>query len=394
MRISRRTSGGRGEYEISGEAHGLGPVELRDRLISLDFSSLGRFNTAVALRLQGGKPRLRRIDTNGIQIPRQIAAALLLPPPVRADEALGAGHPVIQRNRYAIETVEVSSAVLLGAHEALLAPERIIARNFSNHAEEVIVADRASDIAKLWHRADEFPSEIAELLQAHHQRCASGVPLGVFDEDLVVRLQLIVAERSGDLGVIYSEAADVVPALLTAIKSQRPEPLLRIEEVDPEDVQLKRRTVKEWKRWANARGPASAKFRQEVRAAYRSTCIICGAAFPGTKATNAGVDAAHILPWSEYDLDAVTNGLCLCKQHHWAFDEAIVRLWFTDGAYFARIDSQVAESVLAEAPQFSLAELQKHEGVIATDRLPRSPQLWPAPQLLQILAEAEQVPTQ
>lgn len=306
---------------------------------------------------------------------------------------MGAGHPVIQRNRYALETVEIERAVLIGLQEVLLTPSTLIARNLSNSAEEIVITERIHEVAELWERVDEFPADIADLLRQHQSRCASGSPLTAPDEELVYRLQTVVGERSGDLGVIYSETGDAVPVLLGALKLQRPEPLLRIEDIDPEDIQLKRRAIKEWKRWANARGPSSAKFRQQVRSAYRSTCLFCGATFPETKITMAGVDAAHILPWSEYDLDSVRNGLCLCKQHHWAFDEAILRMSFTSGKYVVTVDTRVAEDVTHETPQFSLEELVRYEGVIATERLPANPQQWPAPELLQILANWEHQPS-
>jgi putative restriction endonuclease len=392
MRISRRTSGGRGEYEISGQVTGLGPQDIRDRVITIDLGPIGLVPTAIELREQGGKLRLRRLDGTGIQIARQLAAALLLPPPVRADEALGAGHPVVQRNRYALETVEIASARILSAQEVTLTPQAVIARNRSDSAEEIDVNGRTANVASLWQRADEFPAEIADLLRRHQRRCLSGVPLSTADEHLIDELQTAVAERSGDLGIIYSDTADVVPALTAALLLQRPEPLLRIEDIDPEDVPLKRRAIKEWKRWANARGPASAKFRQQVRAAYRSTCLLCGVTFPGTTVTLAGVDAAHILPWSEYDLDSVTNGLCLCKQHHWAFDETIVRLSFLGGVYVSSVDRRLAALVAADPPELSLGEHQRYEGAISDEMLPTNPLHRPSPEFLQILADSEYHP--
>ena len=57
----------------------------------------------------------------------------------------------------------------------------------------------------------------------------------------------------------------------------------------------------------------------------------------------AGVDAAHILPWSQFDLDATKNGLCLNKQCHWAFDEGLFCLSFdeTENAYIVSIPNPV-----------------------------------------------------
>ena len=52
---------------------------------------------------------------------------------------------------------------------------------------------------------------------------------------------------------------------------------------------------------------------------------LCGLHLPRTSVNaSAGVDAAHILPWADYDLDHVCNGICLCKHHHWAFDEGLL----------------------------------------------------------------------
>nr|MBA3241918.1 HNH endonuclease [Acidobacteriota bacterium] len=151
---------------------------------------------------------------------------------------------------------------------------------------------------------------------------------------------------------------------------------------------LKRRTAKEWKRWSNARGPAGAKFRRDVRAAYHSTCFICGAHYPRTPYNPApGIDAAHILPWSEYDLDEVYNGLCLCKLHHWAFDEAIVRIRFSDGRYISEVPVEAAREIESSNPNFSLRRLRENLGVIPAERLPLDERQWPRPQLLDMLAE-------
>ena len=44
------------------------------------------------------------------------------------------------------------------------------------------------------------------------------------------------------------------------------------------------------------------------------------------------VDAAHIVPFSETRNDHPTNGLALCKNHHWALDQRLIapdstRVW-------------------------------------------------------------------
>jgi hypothetical protein len=99
MRISRRTSGGRGEYEISGATEsGITAATLSNHRLSISLGSV-TFDSGSVLTNQGGKRRLRRTIFGAMQVARQLATALLLPVPVRADLALGAGLPVIQAQR-------------------------------------------------------------------------------------------------------------------------------------------------------------------------------------------------------------------------------------------------------------------------------------------------------
>jgi putative restriction endonuclease len=38
------------------------------------------------------------------------------------------------------------------------------------------------------------------------------------------------------------------------------------------------------------------------------------------------IDAAHILPFSQFHNDDVRNGLSLCKLHHWLFDHGLLSI--------------------------------------------------------------------
>ncbi len=336
--------------------------------------------------MQGGKPRLRLIEGGEVQVARQIAAALLYPEPVRADEAMGWGAPVLQRNRYAVEHLNVSSAVLIPPTSVVLRLASAVFRNRTYEAEERDLPARAAEVQRLWDAAECYPEPIATLLRQHERAVLAGTPVGDTTESVVHTLQQVASALSGDLGVNYSEAGDVVPALLSALETPVPEPLVQPVDIDPEDVPLRRRAVKEWQRWANARGPSSARFRERVRDAYRSTCIVCGAHYPPTSySPQPGVDAAHILPWCDYDLDEVANGLCLCKTHHWAFDEAILVVRYEDGQYLATIRPAATEALRAEAPAFSIDTLARHAGVIPQSRLPRDVRAWPRPDFLEAL---------
>jgi putative restriction endonuclease len=385
MRISRRTSGGRGEYEISGNlADGLRSADLENFLLSLEFPEGILIHTRVRVVKQGGKLRLRMAGVD-IQVQKQLAAVFMMPDPARQTAALGAGEPVMQEGAYAIEHIEISSVVVIPPETAVLRVNRVIVLNRSQLAHEIDLRERTVMLREVRNRRHEFPDEIAERVEEHELSVRSNF-VDYATLRLVADIQRLVSERSADLNIVYSARGDVLSKLTEALHYQVPKPVLLVEEVDPEDIELKKRTVKDWKRWANARGPASAKFKQEVRRAYQSTCFICGAYFPKTSYnTTPGVDAAHIMPWNEYDLDEVFNGLCLCKLHHWAFDEAIVMIRYDGSQYISQIPNDAEQSIMQSDQEFSLDLLAKDVGVIPAERLPKEPRQWPHPELLQLL---------
>lgn len=395
MRISRRTSGGRGEYEISGETvpEGLHAADLvGDRLI-FDFGQGWIINTDTHLVSQGGKHRIRRLHSGQqyIQVQRQLAAALLMPHPVREDINLAAGLPILRANRYAIEQIELSS-VDIQANTARLIVKDVELRNMSHHAEVLDFANRVAILRQTWTSAQQLPEPIRLLLNQHQQAVLAGGPIMSSVEAIVSSLQTQVTESAEDLGLLYRSAdSDVLEDLqrVLTLAVEPPAQPTPIDQIDPEETQVRRRVKKEWKRWANSRGAASATFRQQVRAAYNSTCIVCGLHLPPT-AVNAlpGVDAAHILPWADFDLDVVSNGLCLCKLHHWAFDEGLIVIREDHGAYRVEIPADVSSAIGAENPNFSLAQLAQFTGPIPAERLPASPGLRPRPHYLQLLDEA------
>ena len=390
MRISRRTSGGRGEYELTGVTEdGTRSASLTDQRIRLLLGDLS-FDSGAVLTNQGGKRRFR-ITINGVmQVPRQIAAALMLPLPVRADLALGAGLPVIQGQRYAIEHANVK-AVEFGADGcATLSVDELILRNAMVEAEELNIRDRVKLLSEIYARVNEFPNPISSLLQQHGAVLMTGKPVTPALEGLVATISAELSENAADLGINYSQQLDPLPALRDCLLIVRSEPAFLVEDVDADEIEVRRRTLKEWKRWANDRGPKSAVFRQEVRRAYNSTCVVCGLKLPRTSTCSAGVDAAHILPWSQYDLDLVSNGLCLCKVHHWAFDEGLIRVVpLADGGFEVVVANELAASVLLEDEKFSIESLRTVQGRIPEGRLPRNRTDWPRRQFLEALNAAQ-----
>lgn len=65
-------------------------------------------------------------------------------------------------------------------------------------------------------------------------------------------------------------------------------------------------------------------FRRIVTSVYEHRCAFCGLQVLNALGQTI-VDAAHIMPFSQFYDDRISNGLSLCKNHHWAFD----RFWFS-----------------------------------------------------------------
>lgn len=66
-------------------------------------------------------------------------------------------------------------------------------------------------------------------------------------------------------------------------------------------------------------------FRNKVLEVYDHQCAACGLRIniPGVQ-DGTFVDAAHLIPFSETGNDHPTNGMALCKNHHWAMDRFLI----------------------------------------------------------------------
>lgn len=89
-----------------------------------------------------------------------------------------------------------------------------------------------------------------------------------------------------------------------------------------------------------------ATFRKNIVSIYSQKCAFCKLRIISRDSGDI-VDGAHIKPFSRFKDDHYTNGLALCKNHHWAFD----RGWFSIGDDY-RIIVPV-DRILEEPPQDS-----------------------------------------
>jgi putative restriction endonuclease len=70
------------------------------------------------------------------------------------------------------------------------------------------------------------------------------------------------------------------------------------------------------------RSPA---FRRKILTIYDHQCAACGLRIKLPAGNDVSfIDAAHLIPFSESRNDHPTNGLALCKNHHWAMDRNLI----------------------------------------------------------------------
>jgi putative restriction endonuclease len=72
---------------------------------------------------------------------------------------------------------------------------------------------------------------------------------------------------------------------------------------------------------AFGRSPA---FRRKILEIYDWQCAACGLRIKLPDSQHTIVDAAHLVPFSESRNDHPSNGLALCKNHHWAMDRHLI----------------------------------------------------------------------
>jgi putative restriction endonuclease len=69
----------------------------------------------------------------------------------------------------------------------------------------------------------------------------------------------------------------------------------------------------------------SKKFVEEVLDAYERKCAICQQSIRLAD-TLIGIDACHVKPIQHFGDDNISNGIALCKVHHWALDRGAISI--------------------------------------------------------------------
>ncbi len=378
MNIALRPSGGRGEYELAGRQGELHVHDLFGLAMFIEILPGVAINAHSHCVLKDGKPRIRLTQQARNAHPSSlIAAAMMLPKP-RRERHETHGTNLVRWEQFVVQTVRIDVAPR--ADGVLVRPVSVRLENADNARLDINFAERMARVVRVWTAAATAQDALAGAVRAHATAFASPTSTQAEMIAVIPGIHAILNQPDGDLLPLleghFGLGASNAPPVGDMSAEVGDQDFAEEVQTNPAEARIER--VRQW-RLAAIRGGSASAFRRKVRQAYDSMCMFSGQRLPRTEATSTpGVDAAHILPWSRFDLDATSNGLCLNKQCHWAFDEGLFRLSFDDAqnAYVVSIPNPVR--LAAQVANFDIGCFDAIAGVIPLNRLPKNQALWPS----------------
>ncbi len=379
MHIGFQKSGGRGEYEVVGSHSGYTAISLEGWTFNLRWPDGLVRETDIGLEPGGsGKPRLRSLVGDRYQIGRMVAAMLLMPDPRRRISDTSNELPVATAKGYVLSRLGFGPGTTFAPYTKLVTIDPVFV-NLTNlvETESVGVAKRWAKIVSVYTASTLYPEKVRAELQRHQAFLASG-------KTVDVELTKVVTQLSKQMDAAfdtYSKDQDPLPELerragiVPPVGPTLPPP----DELGEDEPEVSARSAYQY-RLAKVRGPGHRLFSIAVREAYRHRCAFCGGIYGGVPNFRSGLEAAHILAWSKYDLDEPHNGMSLCKTHHWAFDAGLMVPELKSGSYRLRFTT-----LSAKFDQPSMRLLGEDGFVIPDEWLPTDAGLRPSQQCLNIL---------
>lgn len=389
MRIALRTSGGRGEYEVAGSHEAIRVHDVFDREIVLELLPGFRFPTNNFVRHTQGKPRIRLLDPHSdSHVYLILAAILLLPKPKREIGATPGGKLQIYKDNFSVMSIPFD-VVELSTTEIVVSPTQMVLSNSTFDSVRLDVIERLRIVMACWDVASKQSSALGSALVQHKNAFNGHDIKAVIGAAESIRLANI--EPDDPLRHITKNLnlPNLDELMWLGVHATETEEAMALGEENLEELkEAARNRIKVWQQVA-LRGAAGTKFSAEVRQAYNHTCLFTGMRLPKTPATgSSGVDAAHILPWAEYNLNTVSNGLCLSKLCHWAFDAGILQLSYDVPASSYEIALSAAALAAESAGLLKLNGLKDIQGVVSSSLLPKDSSNWPNPSFLKVYNEA------
>jgi hypothetical protein len=380
MKIALRPSGGRGEYELAGAQGGLRASELIDRDILYEITPDLTVPSGTRILHLDGKTRVRTFGA-GVHAYRAMRALLLLPRPIREIRKTSPGTVSLTSGGYSILSIDVDVA-RVDRKEVVLRPTMLTAGNFSGNTRNMNFVDRLDRIERIWEASKAGEDALSRLLRDHHAAVTSSSGDFGLAERVVRSIADELRTEEDPLGILEDRL------LGTAGETPETEALATPEDDPSTPLEVKRRLIAQWRIQAS-RGPKSREFSDRVRRAYDYRCMFSGDRLPTTRLLKpSGVVAAHILPWRHYDLDVVSNGLCLNPLCHWGFDVGLLRLNYDRSSNVYTLDIPANMAVHAGAERVDIGYFRSLVGVVPDERLPSMKGDRPSPQYLRAFNQA------
>lgn len=385
MNIALRPSGGRGEYELAGRQGELAVHDLFGLPMFIEILPGVSINANSHCVQKDGKPRIRLTQQARNAHPSSlIAAAMMLPKP-RRERHETHGTNLLRWEQFVVQTIRIDVVPRPGG--VLVCPLTVRLENADGVRLDISFAERMARVVRVWTAAATPTGALAEAVRAHASAYTSATSTQAQLVNSFASLHAALNRPEGDMLPLLEAHFGIgtvsAPSVGDISAEVGDEDFAEEVHIDPAEARVER--VRQW-RLSAVRGGSASAFRRKVMAAYDSRCLFSGQRLPRTEATpTPGVDAAHILPWSRFDIDATKNGLCLSKQCHWAFDAGLFRLSFdnTENAYVVAIPNPVRAAV--EKAKFDLHPFQEIAGRIPRKHLPANEALWPSKQYLEEL---------
>lgn len=371
--------GGRGEYEVVGSHSGYKAGDLEGWRFNLRWPDGVVRETGLELEQGGsGKPRLRSRQVPAYQIGKMVAAMLLLPDPRRERRKTTELLPVATSKGYVLSGLGFGPTTEFDPVTYLVTIDPTFVKLANLLETELIgVEKRWSRVVTVYAAAEQYAPSVRAELDRHRAFLAAG-------KIVDIELAKIVNSLLRQMGLAYPAFArthDPLPELeriagiVPSVGPSLPPP----DELGEDEPEVSARAAHQY-RLAKVRGPGHRAFSIAVREAYGHRCAFCGGRYGGVPGSRSGLEAAHILAWSKYDLDVPHNGMSLCKTHHWAFDAGLIVPELKNDCYRLRF------TTLSEEFEPESIRLLGQDGFILPDAwLPSDASLRPSKQCLQVL---------
>lgn len=386
MRIALRTSGGRGEYEIAGTHGNVGLGDVLDSIIYLQLFPGKLIQTNNVIRRVQGKTRIRLLTPRkDMHIYLILADILLMPKPKREISITPIGKLQLTENNYSVTSIQFDIVSTEGGN-LVIQPSDLILANSDYDLARIDILERMRILLDVWASVETRSDMLSQLIARHRDSILRGDITGLQQITKEIRSHFDIEDPLREILRTFS----LLDQYTYWLGIHRNDVEASIIEENPMPIaEASKLRIRQWRLQA-IRGTEGRRFSQNIKDVYGNRCLITGYFLPKSKVClSSGVDSAHILPWADHGINEVTNGICLSKLCHWAFDNGIIKIAYSNISkrYVVSIPDSVSKA--EHEGLIDLSPFKSLVGPIPISRLPANKQHWPSPIYLDAYNKAQ-----